>query len=145
LIGLVAAGVFYLLELQVGQSKWTVIDRRLDILEKLEQNEISAEEASVLLSQVGEGEWDRLSPAEASPEPRHVRIRVSDLATGAMKVDLRLPVGLVNTILYTGGHLTPDMKEFDISYLKKLINESGAKKPTQQLDAGEDHVEISMD
>lgn len=147
LIGLVAAGVFYLLELRVDQSKWSVIDKRLEILEELEGNDISAEEASILLSQVSEGQWDRLSPtdAEALPERRHLNIRVSDLATGAMKVDLRLPIGLVNTILYTGGHLTTDMKDFDLSSLKKLISEANAQNSTQHLDAGDDHLEISMD
>ncbi len=102
-LGLIAAGAFYILELRVSRSRYDIVDQRLRIMERLEQGEIAADEASELLDNLGPGAWARLAPEEKNVEPRKLRIRVSDLNTGLLKVDLRLPVGLVNTVLYTGG------------------------------------------
>lgn len=148
LVGLAAAGAYYLLELRVSRVRWAAVDRRVDILEQVEEGRITAEEASRLLEGVGEGSWARLAPEPAGEAParRHVRIRVSDLASGAMKVDLRLPVGLVNTVLYMGGRLSADLEGYDPLALQQLITQGDAGGGgTRTLDGDDDRLEISIE
>ncbi len=75
LLGFIAAVGFYALELRVRSSRYEIVDERLRILEKLENNEISAETAGLMLEEVGQGTWARLAPKEAPTEPRKMRIK----------------------------------------------------------------------
>lgn len=143
IIGLLAAGAYYLMEWQVGRSAWAAVDTRLNIMERLEEGEISAQEAAGLLEAVGEGKWASLAPARSGKEGRYLRIRVSDLASGTMKTDLRLPLGLVNTVLYVGGRLAADLDRFDPQELGALISQSTADENLQTL-AMDDNEEIQI-
>jgi MFS family permease len=145
ILGLLAAAAYYSLELRVGKSAWDEVDRRLGILEKLENRQISAEEAARLLEGVGEGSWVKLTSPKEAVQRKHVRIRVSDLASGIMKVDLRLPVGLVNTVLYVGGHLSPDLDSYDASKLKDLMETLSEHQEKKHQDANGERLEVSID
>lgn len=143
--GLGAAAAYYALELRVGKSAWEVVDKRLKIMEDLENQQISAEEATRLLEGISEGSWAKLANPKEAVQRQHVRIRVSDLASGIMKVDLRLPVGLVNTVLYMGGHLSPDLENYDPNKLKALIETLSPQQGKKHLDSDGERLEISID
>lgn len=145
MVGLVAAGLFYLMELRVGRSRWAVVDERLRVLEQLEQGRISAEAAGRMLEGMGEPEWGRLTTPTPEAERRHVRIRVSDLQTGAMKVDLRLPIALVNTVLNMGGQLAPGLAGHYNGHLKDLISRSVSLASPQDIEANGEKVEVSLE
>ena len=113
-------------------------------MEKVEQGLLSAQAASKLLEKVEEGVWARLSPAPPASERRHMHIEISDLGSGMMKVDLRLPLGLVNTVLYAGGHLSSDLDRYD-GDLKELIAHSAAQGISQQGEADGDHVKLTVE
>jgi MFS family permease len=145
ILGVAAAGAFYLLEWRVGRSRWAAVEKRVEIIERLELGEISAEEASRQLEGIGEGSYARLAPPAPETGRRHLRIRVSDLATGAMKVDLRLPVGLVNTVLYAGGHLSADLEEYSPVDLRSLIAQSEDGAEARRLDKDDERMEVSIE
>jgi len=136
-LGVIAAGAFYYLELRTGRARWAVIDERLQIIERLEEGTITAEEAAGLLERVDEGRWVKLAPSSPAVERRHIRIKVSELATGNIKSDLRLPVGLVNTILYTSGKLSADLEDVDQERLRELIASSTANNQSQSTSDGD--------
>jgi MFS family permease len=144
ILGLVAAGGFYLLEWLGKRSSWRAVDQRLDIMEKLEQGRVSAQAASQMLEKVDEGVWSRLSPAPPTNERRHMHIQISDLSSGMMKVDLRLPLGLVNTVLYAGGHLSSELDHYD-GDLTELIARSASQGTSHQGEADGDHVELTVE
>jgi MFS family permease len=143
LLGLIAAGAYYYLEVRTGWARWAVVDERLRIIEQLEDGAITAEEAAHLLERIDEGRWAKLAPTPPAEQKRHIRIQVSELATGNMKSDLRLPVGLVNTILYTSGRLSADLEEFDHERLRELISSSTANNQPQSLSA-DDQTQIDI-
>jgi MFS family permease len=145
ILGVIGAVVFYSLELRVGKSAYDAVDQRLEILEKLENQHITAEEATRLLEDVSEGSWAKLANPKDAVQRRHVRIRVSNLVSGIMKVDLRLPVGLVNTILYLGGHLSPDLDNEESDKLKELMETLSTQQDKKQLDADGERMEVSID
>jgi MFS family permease len=145
LIGLVSAAGFYLLEQTTDRAHWAVVDERLGIMEKLEEGLISAQEASLLLEKVNTSVWARLGPQAPNAERRHMRIRVSDLGSGMMKVDLRLPLGLVHTVLYTGGKMAAELVAYDNERLRELISLTAAQGQTQQLESDGTQVDISLE
>jgi MFS family permease len=146
ILGLVAAAAFYLLEWQVSRSTWSAVEQRLHIIQRLEEREISVEEAAHLLKAVDEGRLATLAPCNPGQAGRNLRIRVSDLASGAMKADLRLPLGLVNAVLYAEGRLSAHLDRYDSQVLRELISKSAADASVQTLDTDDDErVEVSVE
>jgi hypothetical protein len=140
-----AAGVYGLLAWRVGRWRWNAIDRRLSILQQVEDGHISAEEAGHLLEGLGQGGWIRLDPhppsEQPSPRRRHLRIRVSDPASGHLRVDLRLPVGLVHTVLHGGGRLSADLSQEDLHTLLACTTERAA----QEVEIDGERVEVQLE
>jgi MFS family permease len=146
LLGIVAALAFYLLEKRVERARWAVVDQRIDIIEKLEQGQISAQAASQMLEAVDHGAWARLVPkTETSVERRHLRIRVSDLSSGMMKMDLRLPMGLVNTVLYAGGQFSADLEDASDVHLRELLSRDGLHEAPKQVEANGERMEVTLE
>jgi MFS family permease len=147
ILGLAAAGAFYLLEVRVGRARWAAVDRRLRIIQQVEEGAITAEEGARQLDGVGPGIWSRLSPhsAHETPNPRKLRIRLSDLDSGAMKVDLRLPLGLVNTVLYLGGQLSPDLEDSHVVRLRELVAAADAAAGPRRLDTSDERLEVDLE
>jgi len=146
ILGVVAALAFYLLEQRVERARWAVVDQRIDIIEQLEQGQISAQAASQMLEAVDHGAWARLVPqADKSIERRHLRIRVSDLSSGMMKMDLRLPMGLVNTVLYAGGQFSADLEEASDEHLRELLSRDGLHEALKQVDANGERMEVTLE
>jgi MFS family permease len=145
IIGFVAAAAFFLLEELVTRARWTAVDERLRIMEQLEAGQISAETASQMLEKVSEGAWVRLAPQTPPSARRHLRIRVSDLDTGMMKTDLRLPMGLVNTILFMEGKVSADLESYDTQRLKSLIERSTTQEGPQHMETDGDRLEVTIE
>jgi MFS family permease len=146
IIGVIATGAYYLMKWQVDRSTWTAVDQRLDIMEMLEEGEISAEEAAGLMQSLEDGKWAKLGAPKPAEETRYLRIRVSDLASGIMKTDLRLPLGLVNTVLYVGGRLAADLDDLDSQALRQLITQSTTGESVQTMDMNDsEQIHISWE
>jgi hypothetical protein len=62
-----------------------------------------------------------------------------------MKVELRLPVGLIDTVLDTGGRLSADLDGIDHQQLREMISRSDAQNTPQRLENGGDQFEITME
>jgi MFS family permease len=121
LLGFVAAGAFALQERSIGRSRWAAVDERLDIIEKLEGGEISAVEAAGLLETLESVGRSSMEPSSRRGRRRHLRIQVSDQASGAIKFDMALPIGLVNAAIYAEGRLAKELDGVDSQVLKELI------------------------
>ncbi len=145
LIGVLSATGFFLLEKRVDRTHWDVVDQRLKILERLELGKISAEEAGLALDQVSAGGWGRLAPETSTASQSQVRFQVRDSDSGATKVDLRLPLGLVNIVLHMGGQYSADLSQYDPRRLNELISRSKDQNSSQHLESDGEHLEISME
>lgn len=146
IVAVISALAYYGLERRVSHSKWSAVDRRVDIIERVESGMISAAEASQQLAAVGEGSWAKMTVMDGQRvPPRQVRFRVSDLESGMIKSDLRIPLGLVNTVMYVGGELAQDLNHFDQGELHKKISRSAAGNQPEHLENGSDQVEISIE
>ncbi|MEA3345248.1 MAG: hypothetical protein U9Q78_03240 [Chloroflexota bacterium] len=101
----------------------TTNQERMQILKMLEVGQISAEEASKLLKALE-------ASTEAEPErigqANWFRVRVTDTQTGRSKVNVNIPMELVNMGLKIGARFAPDIGDLDFEEVIEAIR-SGAQ------------------
>lgn len=121
-------------------------DERLKILQMLEDGKIAADEAATLLRAL---ERRRSRPERPFPEgeSRYLRIHVTDLASGAEKVNVTVPLGLVSAGLRIAERFAPgEFEGFDLQELEGLIAGGAAGKVIEVVDAEDnERVEIYVE
>jgi len=96
-------------------------EERLQILKMIEDRQINAEEGARLLAALDKA--DKTAPAAPSNAPRWLRVRVTDLRTGKNKVNVNIPMGLVDVGIRMGARFAPNLEEFNFEELAKAIRE----------------------
>jgi hypothetical protein len=71
---------------------------RMTILRMVEQGKISAEDGARLLAALGDRQTAEGKPRAAFDTSRHLQVRVTDLMTNRQKVNVNVPVGLVQLV-----------------------------------------------
>jgi hypothetical protein len=78
--------------------------------------------------------------------PRWLRVRVTDSITGKPKVNLRVPMALVNVGLKIGARYSPEIEGIDI---RELLEAAGTLEPGPFVDVYDEedgeHVEIYLE
>lgn len=125
-------------------------DERLRILKMIEQGQITAEDGARLLEALSSAEQPRLMPpynnTMSSGSARWLRVRVTDLSTGKHKVNVNIPMGLVNVGLKMGARFAPEMEGVDIDQLTQLIRSGATGKLIEVEDAADgERVEIFVE
>lgn len=145
-IGLIAAAAYYALEWRTQSVSYVAINQRIDILEKLEDGKMTAQEASDQLKEISTGRWSELNQEQENTKQRHMHIRISELGTGQIKSDLRLPIGLVNTILFSQGNFSAEVAGLDPEILKDLIRQANPDgvNPISEIN-GTNRIEITYE
>lgn len=143
-IGMFAALAFYMLQNMSDRAGYAVVDQRLQIMERLEAGKISAEAAQRLLAEIAESPLGRLSPPGPVSERRHVVIQVRDPASGQTQVDLRLPMGLVNSALFSGAPMAAALLPYDSEPLRDLLAHSEEQNGAQQIITDHNQVEVEV-
>jgi len=131
-------------------------EERIKILGMLQEGRISAESAAQLLQALGDGEPAAVEqqPYQADPvptrepgrSPRWLRVRVTDTDSGRPRVNVRLPIGLVNLGLKLGARYTPEIEGLDVRALIEAAQtgDSGAFVDVYDEEDGE-HVEVFLE
>ena len=97
-------------------------EERMKILKMIADKQTTAEEGARLLEalKVSAGaEAGRGEPGGA----KWLRIRVSDRATGKVKVNVNLPVSLMDVGLKMGARFAPDMNGMDLNFIQAALRE----------------------
>lgn len=143
ILGVIAALGFFMLASRASRARWELANERLDIIERVELGKLSAEEAALKLETATDSPWARLANEQPMRSRRHLRIRISEGEDSAMRMDFRLPVGLVNMVLESGGRLSSSLSQREDSELQALIAEGSPKVEGTHLNHYEDqHIEI---
>ncbi len=99
-------------------------EERMRILNLLQEGKITAEEASRLLSaltQTSKTGSTNARPTASGRIPRQLRVRVTDMKTDRTKVNVTIPMGLVNMGLKMGARFVPNDVDVDIEEIKEAI------------------------
>jgi hypothetical protein len=126
-------------------------EERMQILKMVENKQITAEDGAKLLEALeARGQTTvpgSQSSGSSSPQGRWFRVRVTDLKTGRRKVNVNIPLGLVDVGLKMGAKFAPaglqgmDMKEV-MAAIK--AGKQGKVVDVEDEEDGE-HVEIFVE
>lgn len=118
----------------------TTTAERLRILKMVEEGKISAEDGSRLLEAMSASEPKRSQippPGASGTAGRWLRVRVTDARTGRNKVNVTIPMGLVDVGLKMGARFAPEMDGFDLAQLAEMVK-SGATGKLVEVQDNED-------
>jgi hypothetical protein len=127
----------------------TTQDERMQILKMIENKQITAEEGAKLLAALGEAERAEKKGPQPSPgtSGKWFRVRVTDLRTGKRKVNVNIPLGLVDVGIKMGAKFAPaGLEGLDMQQIIAAIKQGGEGKivDVEDEDSGE-HVEVFIE
>ncbi len=125
-------------------------EERMQILRMVENKQITAEEAARLLAALEDR--DRKSEANVPPpspltQGRWFHVRVTDLRTGKRKVNVNIPLGLVDVGLKMGAKFAPaGLEGLDMNQIMSAVRAGGQGKIVDVEDEEDnEHVEIFIE
>jgi len=126
------------------RSTMSLTEERMQILRMIESGQITAEEGAKLLAALRAS--TKGSAAEGSSAPRWLRLRVTDLRTGRDKVNMNIPISLVDVAMKMGARFVPETDEVDVEEVRAALR---AGQPRKILDVedeeDEERVEIFVE
>ena len=123
-------------------------EERMQILTMVAEGKISAEDGAKLLSALEPDKKARTAPgAPGSPTaPRWFRVRVTDLESGRNKVNVNLPMSLVDVGTRMGARFAPELEGMDFNDIIEQIKSGAQGKIIEVEDAeGGERVEIYVE
>ena len=130
-------------------NNMSLSDERMQILKMLEERTITAEEAAKLLSALEAGakqEEEASKPRSLGRETRWLRIRVTDQTSGKQKVNVNVPMSLVNVGMKIGAKFIPQDEDFDLNEIFEAIKSGAEGKIVEVEDDGDgERVEIFVE
>ncbi len=125
-------------------------EERMKILKMIQEGKISADEGAQLLKALG------ASDKKVSPRPqrkprsgsaRWLRVRVSDTRHGKSKVNVNLPLSLIDAGLNIAGQFVPDVEMDDLATaITDAIEEGLVGKIVDVVDDEDnEHIEVFIE
>jgi hypothetical protein len=123
-------------------------EERMQILNMVAEGTITAEEGAKLLAALDpESKQRKASGTMGQPSaPRWFRVRVTDLETGRDKVNVNLPMSLVEVGTRMGARFAPELEDMDFHDIMEQIKGGAQGKiiEVEDTDDGE-RVEIYVE
>lgn len=122
-------------------------DERMKILKMINDGKISAEEGSRLLSALSQRSDKPNRTARHSLSNQMLRVRVTDMSTGKAKVNINVPIKLVNAGINIAAQFIPEMESAQMmEAVKEALAENLSGKIVDVIDEeDQEHVEIFIE
>ncbi len=124
-------------------------EERMQILRMIEAKQITAEEGAKLLAALGEKDKHETNGPQPSPATsgKWFRVRVTDLRSGRRKVNVNIPLGLVDIGVKMGAKFAPaGVEGLDMDKIMAAIKSGGQGKVVDVEDEeGGEHVEVFIE
>ncbi|MCJ7625059.1 MAG: hypothetical protein MUO76_16285 [Anaerolineaceae bacterium] len=129
-------------------------DERLKVLSMVQEGKITAEEAVQLLEALDDSAAEQRSkPRHTPPSPsipgragRWLQMRVTDTDTGKIRVNVRLPIGVVKAGLKMGMRFVPEAEGLDKEELIAAIEKGTVGSIFDMFDEKDgEHIEVIIE
>jgi hypothetical protein len=122
------------------------IDERMKILKMIEDGKITAEEGAKLLAVLADSRKPPQPPTATGSPARWFRVRVTDTTTGRTKVNVNLPMGLVNVGLKMSARFAPDLDQEQMNAVAEALKTGAMGKVLDVVDEEDgEHVEVFIE
>lgn len=122
-------------------------EERMQILKMIEEGKITAAEGAELLRALDQDtNSPQNQPIKGASAPRWFRVRVTDLNSGKNKVNVNIPMGLVNVGIKMGARFAPEMDGIEYQQIMDAI-QSGQQGKVMDVtdDESGERVEIFVE
>ena len=124
-------------------------EERMRVLKLIEDGKISADEGARLLAALEKGgkqarSYRKKVDSRSGEEGRWLRLRVSDTKSGKTRVNMTIPLGLVNMGLAVGARFVPDVAELDVESIRNALR-SGLHGKILEIHDDDELVEIYVE
>jgi len=126
----------------------TTSEERMQILNMIAEGKVTAEEGAKLLAALAEGSRTEKKAARSEPggSARWFRVRVTDLDSGKDKVNVNIPIGLVNVGVKMGARFAPEIEGMDFDEVVAAIKSGAQGKIIDVIDEEDgERVEIFVE
>jgi hypothetical protein len=127
----------------------TTAEERLKILTMIQEGKITAEEGLELLntlSKVGSDDSAADDSGAFRRSARWLRVKVTDTDTGKTRVNVRLPISLMNAGMKMGAKFAPEVEGMDMNLITNAIQNGEIGKIVDVFDEDDgEHVEVFLD
>ncbi len=122
-------------------------EERMKILKMISDGKITAEEGSRLISTLSQKSEKEIKFAKRSLSNQMLRVRVTDMSTGKTKVNVNVPMKLVDAGLNIAAQFTPEMENAQMmEAVKEALAENMSGKIVDVVDEeDQEHVEIFIE
>lgn len=122
-------------------------EERMKILKMISDGKITAEEGSRLISTLSQKSEKEIKFAKRSRSNQMLRVRVTDMSTGKTKVNVNVPMKLVDAGLNIAAQFTPEMENAQMmEAVKEALAENMSGKIVDVVDEeDQEHVEIFIE
>ncbi|MGD0708419.1 MAG: hypothetical protein ABSA51_08195 [Anaerolineaceae bacterium] len=122
-------------------------DERLKVLKMVQEGKISAEEAAKLLETLEQDISPRQLPTgETTAAGRWFRVRVTDADSGRTRVNVRMPLGVVNAGIKMGMKFAPELEGVDPQEIISLVQSGDIGQIVDAyVEDDDEHVEIFIE
>jgi hypothetical protein len=122
-------------------------EERMKILNMINEGKISAEEGSKLLSALTRRSEKPKKVSKRALTSQWLRVRVTDMSTGKAKVNVNVPMKLVDAGLNIAAQFTPEMEDAQMmDAVKEALAENIRGKIVDVIDEeDQEHVEIFIE
>ncbi len=122
-------------------------EERMQILKMIEEGKISASEGAELIRALDrDNAGKEKEPLKGASAPRWFRVRITDTSTGKDKVNVNIPMGLVNVGMKMGARFAPEIEGVEFEKVTELIQSGAQGKVMDIIDNEEgERVEIFVE
>jgi hypothetical protein len=122
-------------------------EERMRILRMIQEGKITAEEGAKLLAALRESRHEtRASTPPGRSSKGWLRVRVTDMSTNRPKVNVNLPLSLMDAGMKIGAQYAPELAGIDLSQFIEDIKGGAQGKIIDVIDEEDgEHVEIFVE
>lgn len=118
-------------------------EERMQILSMIRDGKVTPEEGAKLLSALETSQKAESAANKTATQGKFLRVRVTDMSSGKVKVNVNLPLALVNVGLKMGARFAPGLEGMDSDELMEAIR-AGTQGKIVDVEDAEDGEKVEV-